>query len=215
VRGRLIVIEGAEGAGKTTQLRMLANRLKAAGVPIMTLREPGGTPLGDSIRSMLLHADQPVSPEAEALLFMASRAQIVSDEIDPALDRGVVVLMDRFFLSTYAYQVYGRGLDEALIRSANALATRGLTPDLTVVLEIPASEGLSRVSSRGAHDRIEKSGAEFHAQVEKAFSIFAGNDWQREHPECGRIVVVDGRGTPDEVHGRVMAEVKAVTGSIS
>lgn len=212
MRGRLIVIEGAEGAGKTTQLRMLADRLKASDVPIMTLREPGGTPLGDSIRSMLLHADQPVSAEAEALLFMASRAQIVTDEIDPALDRGVVVLMDRFFLSTYAYQIYGRGLDEARIRSANALATRGLTPDLTIVLGIPASEGLSRASARGAHDRIEKSGADFHAKVEEAFALFAGSDWQREHPECGRIVVVDGRGTPDEVHSRVVAEVDAVLG---
>ncbi len=199
----LIVLEGAEGVGKSTQLRLVAGRLRASGLDILTLREPGGTPLGDSIREILLDPAQEISPESEALLFLASRAQIVRTEIDPALARGVVVLMDRFFLSTYAYQIVGRGLDEGAIRSANALATRGLTPDLTVVLRLGAAEGLARASQRSGHDRIEGSGEAFHARVEKAFNLFADSDWQRSHPECGPIVIVDATGTPDEVHERV------------
>lgn len=209
----LIVLEGAEGAGKTTQAGMLAESLRSMGLEILALREPGGTPLGDSIRAMLLDPSQDILPEAEALLFLASRAQIVRTQIDPALARGVVVLMDRFFLSTYAYQIHGRGLDESRIRSANALATGGLVPDLTVVIGLPAREGLARASSRSGHDRIEGSGDEFHARVEAAFDRFTGSDWQREHAECGRIVRIDGSGTPREVHSRVAEAVSHVVGS--
>ena len=200
----LIVLEGAEGAGKSTQIRLLADRLESAGVSVLTLREPGGTPLGDAIREILLDPGRDVSPEAEALLFLASRAQIVRTEIDPALSRGVVVIMDRFFLSTYAYQVDGRGLDESGVRAANALATRGLVPDLTLVLELPAAEGLARASARSGHDRIEQSGADFYDRVENAFAGFASSDWQAAHPECGRIVTVDGRGSAEEVHTRIV-----------
>ena len=200
----LIVLEGPEGAGKTTQIRLLADRLESAGIPGLILREPGGTPLGDAIRELLLDPGREVSPEAEALLFLASRAQIVRTEIDPALSRGVVVIMDRFFLSTYAYQVAGRGLDESGIRAANALATGGLVPDLTLVLQLPAAEGLARASERSGHDRIERSGADFHERVENAFAEFAGSDWQAAHPECGRIVTVDGRGSTEEVHSRIV-----------
>ncbi len=199
----LIVLEGAEGAGKTTQLALLATRLRAAGSEVLTLREPGGTPLGDSIRGVLLDPERDIVPGAEALLFLASRAQLVQTEIDPALARGVVVLMDRFFLSTYAYQIDGRGLDERLVRSANELATGGLVPDLTLVLEIPAAEGLARASERSGHDRIEGSGEEFHSRVEKAFERFGHGDWQREHTECGPVVRVDGRGSPETVHGGI------------
>jgi dTMP kinase len=203
--GRLIVFEGSEGAGKSTQLKLLKDHLSGTGIEVLALREPGGTALGDSIRAILL--DDPahqISPAAEALLFMASRAQIVRDQIDPALSRGVVVLMDRFFLSTYAYQIDGRGLPEDKVRSANALATGGRVPDLTIVLEISAAEGMERATSRGAQDRIEQSGDEFHDRVERAFSRFAGKDWQSAHPECGPVIVVDGRGDPAEVHVRVV-----------
>jgi dTMP kinase len=203
--GRLIVFEGSEGAGKSTQLRLLTDRLSASGFDVLALREPGGTPLGDSIRQILLDPAQHISPSAEALLFMASRAQIVRDKIDPALNRGVVVLMDRFFLSTYAYQIDGRGLPEAEIQSANALATGGLVPDLTMVLEISAAEGMARATARGAHDRMEQSGDDFHDRVERAFSRFASGDWQRAHRECGAIVLVDGRGDAARVHERVVA----------
>lgn len=202
--GTLIVFEGAEGAGKTTQIRLLADRLRGEGIESLSLREPGGTALGDSIRSILLDPAQNISPAAEALLFMASRAEIVAQQIDPALASGVVVLMDRFFLSTYAYQIYGRALPEPQIRSANALAAGGIVPDLTMVLEIPASEGLERAAVRGAHDRMEQSGDEFHDRVERAFAGFTAQAWQQSHQECGPIAGVDGRGDPAEVHARVL-----------
>src|SRR5678816_3278856 len=206
--GRLIVLEGSEGAGKTTQLKLLADALRAGGNDVLTLREPGGTALGDAIRGLLLDPAQHIAPRAEALLFMASRAQLVHDEIDPALASGVVVLMDRFFLSTYAYQIDGRGLPEAEVRKSNALATDGLIPDLTIVLSITAAEGMERATARGEQDRIEQLGDEFHARVAQGFARFASNDWQREHPECGVIVAVDGRGNPQEVHARVVDSLR-------
>ncbi len=205
--GVLIVLEGAEGVGKTTQLGKLAAALRDGGHEVLTLREPGGTALGDAIRSILLDPVQDIVPEAEALLFLGSRAQIVRKEIDPALARGVVVLMDRFFLSTYAYQIVGRGLEERYIREANALATGGLVPDLTLILELPAAQGLDRASRRSGHDRIEGSGAQFHARVETAFRLFASNDWQTEHPECGPIACLSGHGSQDDVHREVVAAV--------
>jgi dTMP kinase len=202
--GRLIVLEGSEGAGKTTQLGLLSERLRSAGIEVHSLREPGGTALSDSIRSLLLDPAQHISPAAEALLFMASRAQLVRDEIDPALDRGVIVLMDRFFLSTYAYQIDGRGLPEDQIRAANALATGGLIPDLTVILEMTATEGMERASARGGQDRIERLGDEFHGRVERAFARFASGDWQKQHLEAGAIVAIEGRGDPLAVHERLV-----------
>lgn len=202
--GLLIVFEGFEGAGKTTQLRLLTERLRNDGMEVLSLREPGGTQFGDSIRGILLDPSQKIAPATEALLFMASRAELVPQQIDPALARGVVVLMDRFFLSTYAYQIYGRGLPEAEIRSANALAVGALVPDLTIVLEISAAEGMRRATERGAHDRMEQSGTEFHDRVERAFSSFTSGDWQKSHKECGPIAAVDGRGDPEEVHSRVV-----------
>lgn len=200
----LIVLEGAEGVGKTTQLGLLAGRVRALGTEVLTLREPGGTPLGDAIRQILLDPAHHIVPEAELLLFLASRAQIVRSQIDPALSRGVVVLMDRFFLSTYAYQVAGRGLDEERVRAANMIATAGRVPDLTIVLQLPADEGLSRASARSGYDRIEGSGTEFHERVGAAFSMFADAGWQRRHPECGPVVVIDGQGSAGEVHARIM-----------
>jgi thymidylate kinase len=202
--GRLIVLEGPEGAGKTTQLRLLARLLEREGHSVLTLREPGGTPLGDSIRTILLDSPGDISPEAEALLFMASRAEIMSRHVDPALDDGVIVLMDRFFLSTYAYQIAGRGLDEAHVRAANELATGGRRPDLNLVIEIPPADGLARAAMRGSHDRMERSGADFHVRVSDAFAKFSSDAWQKTHAECGKIVQVDGRGSPDEVHRRIL-----------
>jgi dTMP kinase len=202
--GRLVVFEGSEGAGKTTQLRLLKELLRGRGFDVLALREPGGTALGDAIRALLLDPERQISPEAEALLFMASRAQLVSDEIDPALARGVVVLMDRFFLSTYAYQIDGRGLSESRIQQANSFAVGGLVPDLTIVLGVSASEGMTRAKARGENDRIERLGDAFHERVEKAFSRFADRDWQLQHPEAGPVVAVDGRGEPEEVHRRVV-----------
>jgi dTMP kinase len=205
--GRLIVFEGGEGAGKSTQLARLAARLQAATITTASWREPGGTPLGDEIRRLLLDPAQRITPTAEALLFMASRAQLVAHELRPALEAGTTVLLDRFFLSTYAYQIAGRGMHEQEVRAANALATQGLTPDLTILLTLSADEGLQRAGARGGHDRMEQSGAAFHARVEAAFAEFATADWQGRHPECGPIVAVPAHGTVDEVAARVQSTV--------
>jgi dTMP kinase len=201
--GRLIALEGPEGVGKTTQLRRLVAHLERAGVPVLALREPGGTDAGDAIRDLLLHSAHDLAPAAEALLFMASRAELVARAVRPALARGTVVLLDRFFLSTYAYQVAGRGLPEEEVRAANQLAVGGLVPDLTLLLDSP--HGQERVGRRPVRDRIERSGEEFHETVQEAFRRFADAGWQRAHPECGNVVLVDAGGSVDEVFERLLA----------
>lgn len=202
-RGRFVVFEGAEGVGKSTQLRLLAERLDGAGVPHRVVREPGQTSLGVEIRRLVLDSDHPIVPAAEALLFMAARAQLVAEEVVPALDRGEVVLADRFFLSTYAYQAVGRGLDLHEVAAANALAIRGVRPDVTLLLDLPAGEGLVRTDRRGKRDRIERASDTFHQVVVQAFGEFADPKFQRAHPEVGPIVRIDATGTEADVAGRI------------
>jgi len=204
-RGRLIVFEGAEGAGKTTQIRLLAERLATAGISCVAVREPGGTPVGDDIRDIVLHQEQEITAATEALLFMSSRAELVAREILPSLTKGNVVLVDRFFLSTYAYQIAGRGLPEPEVRAANRLATAGLVPDLTILLDVHAAHGLKRADARGKRDKIERSGDDFHARVGNAFRHFADPAWQHSHPECGPIKLIDGTGDEATVHQRVIS----------
>jgi dTMP kinase len=207
--GRLIVFEGGEGSGKTTQLRRLSSVLSQRDVVHLCVREPGGTLLGSEVRRLLLDPASDVDPRAEALLFMASRAQLVAREIGPALARGETVLLDRFFLSTYAYQIAGHGLDESAVRAANAFATDGLVPDLTVLLRYPVLAGLDRAAVRAnAHDRMEAMGESFHERVAAALSTFAEPAWQAAHPECGPIVSVDATGTEDDVAQRVLGVAK-------
>jgi dTMP kinase len=205
MRGRLVVFEGPEGAGKTTQLRLVCDWLAAHERPYTGVREPGGTALGNEIRRMLLEPGREMTARAEALLFMASRAELIAEVVKPALERGELVLADRFFLSTYAYQVVGRGLPFDEVRAANRLATAGLVPDLTVLLTAPASIRDARVVARGNADRIESAGDAFHALVERAFNDCAQPAWQREHPECGPIAAVDASGTEHDVLERVTA----------
>jgi dTMP kinase len=202
--GKLIVFEGAEGAGKTTQIRLVAERLGAAGISCVAVREPGGTPVGDAIREILLDPEQQISYPAEALLFMASRAELISREIKPALAQGDIVLLDRFFLSTYAYQIVGRGLPEDEVRAANRLATAGLVPDLTLLLDLPPREGLGRADARGKRDRMERSADEFHERIGAAFRKFVDQSWQHSHPECGPIKLVDGTGKEVMVLDRII-----------
>ena len=208
--GLLIVFEGAEGAGKSTQLRRLAECLGAAGRNVVAVREPGGTVVGDEIRRILLDPQSDIVPRAEALLFMASRAQLVEREIRPALKEGAIVLVDRFFLSTYAYQGVGRGLPEDTLRQANAMATNGLVPDLTLLLTIPVERGMARVGARDRGlDRIENVALEFHERVARAFETFATRQWQSEHPECGEIALVDAAGSERDVFALVLAQLHA------
>jgi len=199
------VVEGPEGAGKSTHLRLLAEWVASRGRAVLAVREPGGTVLGDEIRRLLLDPGADIAPRAEALLFMASRAQLVERQIRPALDSGAMVLVDRFFLSTYAYQGAGRGLPEDELRVANAVATNGLVPDLTLLLAIPAHDGLARASQRGAQDRMERTELAFHERVARAFATFAEPAWQRAHPECGPIVLVDATGTEAVVFERLLS----------
>jgi dTMP kinase len=208
-RGALIVFEGAEGAGKSTQLRLVSEWLTARGFEVVAVREPGGTILGDQIRRLLLDPASDISARAEALLFMASRAQLVEREIRPALASGATVLVDRFFLSTYAYQGAGRGLPEEDLRLANRMATGGLVPDLTLLITIPVEAGLARASERagGEHDRMERSELAFHERVAGAFGAFVSPAWQAAHPECGPIVLIDGTGSEADVFGRAMSAV--------
>lgn len=202
---KLVVLEGPEGVGKTTQLRRLAEWLTASGQNVLAVREPGGTVVGDEIRRILLDPASDIVPRAEALLFMASRAQLIEREIRPALERGDVVLVDRFFLATYAYQGVGRGIPEQDLQVANMTATQGLTPDLTLLMMLPVAEGLSRANQRGGHDRMEQADLDFHNRVAHAFAAFSAEAWQAAHPECGPITVVDASGSADEVFARLAA----------
>lgn len=204
MRGRLLVFEGGEGAGKTTQLQRLAAHMSVRGIPHLVFREPGGTPVGDRIREILLHSEQPLAPAAEAALFVASRAQLVATMVRPALEAGTHVLLDRFLLSTYAYQVHGRGLAESDVRAANQLACDGLAPDLTILLRVPVSEGLLRAHARSDADRFESAARDFHDRVAAAFDLFTTPAWQHTHPECGPIVAVEAVGAVDAVSFRVM-----------
>jgi len=200
----LIVLEGPEAVGKSTQLRLLSAWLRDSGIDHVTVREPGGTPVGDEIRRILLDPVSLLSARGEALLFMASRAELVDRVIRPALDRKTVVLIDRFFLSTYAYQISGRGLDEKDVRAANHLATGGFVPTVTLLLRLPLVESLGRMERRLARqDRMERSSRDFHERVTTAFEQFATPAWQLAHPECGPICGVDATGSEQQVFDRL------------
>jgi dTMP kinase len=204
-RGRLIVLEGGDGVGKTTQLPLIADALRARGHVVHTIREPGHTGVGLAVRALVLDTASQISAPTEALLFLAARAQVVSEVIAPALAAGAWVVADRFFVSTYAYQIAGHGLDDSQVRSANALATGGIIPDLTVLLTLSASNAARRRAARGQADRLERFGAEFDARVDRAYLDAALASWQSRHPECGTIIAVDADGAIDVVTARLLA----------
>jgi len=207
--GMLLVLEGGEGVGKTTQWQRLQDALRLGGHDVVALREPGGTPAGDVLRSVLLDPASQLTAESEALLFAASRAQLVGAVIRPALDRGAVVLVDRFLLSTYAYQGAGRGLPMDGLRETNRLATGGLVPDATLLLVLPLDEAMARMEARGAADRLEQAGLAFHQRVQAAFEQAATPEWQQRHPEVGPVYFIKASGGPDEVTTRCLAQLAA------
>lgn len=172
VRGRLITFEGPEGGGKTTQIRKTAHFLRQKDRAVLILREPGGTRTGEAVRQILLDRKQNrMARNAELLLYLAARAQIVEEKIIPALEKGVVVLLDRFEDSTVAYQGYGRGIPLKHIEQVSRALVRGtLKPDLTVVLDIDPVFGLKR---GGRHDRMERQSLAFHRKVRKGFIAIA------------------------------------------
>ncbi|MEP6836265.1 MAG: dTMP kinase [Gemmatimonas sp.] len=204
-RGLFIVLEGVEGVGKTTQWTRLRERLQDIGKTVVSVREPGGPNVGEFIRKLVLSADLTIPPATEALLFAASRAEVVSTVIRPALERGDVVLVDRFLLSTYAYQGGGRGIDETQLRAINAFATAGLTPDVTLLLTLPLDAALERATLRSLPDRIEREDRAFHQRVATTFLSATGPSWQTAHPDCGYIVEINATGSADEVTNRCVA----------
>lgn len=207
--GLFITFEGPEGSGKSTHAARLADRLAAAGYPVLRTREPGGTPTGEVIRDILQHdtTGEPLAPETELLLFSASRAQLVRRVIRPALERGEFVVCDRFADSTTAYQGYGRGFDIEQVLALNAWALGGTDPDITVLLDLPVSCGFERLRARNearghTPDRFEREAVAFHERVREGYL-----DLARRFP--GRIRVVPSEGNADAVHDAVWAAVAA------
>lgn len=194
--GLFITFEGPEGAGKSTQLSLLVARLTQEGVVHTVTREPGGTPLGSRVREVLLDPALEIDPLPEFLLYSASRAQLVANVIRPALERGEVVVCDRYADSSLAYQGAGRGLDEALLGGITQAATGGLLPDLTVVLDLDPRVGLERAARRGQPDRLERADLAFHQRVRQGFLTLAARD-------RARFVVLDASGSVDDLGAAV------------
>ncbi|MHC4562457.1 MAG: dTMP kinase [Planctomycetota bacterium] len=196
--GKFIVLDGPDGAGKSTQLALLADVLEAGGLMVRRLRDPGGTEIGDRVREILLdRAHETMNVECELMLYMASRAQLAHELIRPALAAGQCVLCDRFISSTIAYQGAG-GADVDTIRRIGQAAVGETWPNLTIILDLDAEAGLSRVGD--APDRVEAKGAEFHSKVRDMFLRQAAD-------EPGRVVVVDGGGTIEQTHQRIVEAV--------
>ncbi len=196
--GRFIVFEGGEGSGKSTASAAVAERLRAAGVTVVHTREPGGTRAGELVRG-LLH--ERLTPWAELFAFLAARAQLVDEVIRPALERGETVVCDRFAPSTFAYQVHARGLDEAQVRAANAIATGGLEPDLVVYLDIDPEAGLRRKHGETEAIRTGLEGLAFHRKVREGYLRQATAD-------PARWVVIDAALPPAEVANRAWAAIR-------
>ncbi len=199
MRGRLISVEGLDGTGKTTVCAALEPRLRARGVEVLRLREPGGTVLGEQVRGLLADPAATLAARTELLLFAAARAELVETVVRPALGAGTWVLLDRFVDSTVAYQGAGRGLGDAVVARANELATDGLRPDRTLLLQAPQELRAARLRARGAEpDRLELAGAEMAARTQARYAALL-----EEQPE--RVRAVDASGTPDEVAERAWA----------
>jgi len=201
--GLFITLEGVDGCGKTTQARLLAEWLVAQ-VPqpagVLLTRQPGGTVIGEQLRELVLSPQNHITPEAELFLYLADRAVHVAEVVVPALDRGCVVVCERYTDSTLAYQGYGRGLDLKLLRHLNEMATEGVTPDLTLVLNIPAAEVRLDASRL---DRLESVGGDFRERVADGFRALA-----RGEPE--RVKILDGMQSIQAVHEQIIALVGAL-----
>lgn len=200
-RGIFITLEGADGCGKSTQAELLSEVLLARGREVVRLREPGGTPISEKIRALLLDsANAEMVPETELLLYEASRAQLTRQVIEPALERGAVVLCDRYYDSTYAYQAGGRGLDETIVRQSNVLGSCGRVPDRTLVLDLDPAIGYARATAGGA-DRMEAEGLAFQERVRAAYLRLADE-------EPARVRVVDAAGEKDAVTARLVSALE-------
>ena len=196
--GLFITFEGGEGCGKSAQARALYNRLAQSAIPAVLTHEPGGTPLSKKLRGWLKRADDiSISPLTELLLFNASRTQLIEEVIRPELEKGKVVICDRYADSTTAYQSYGRGLDLGMVTAINNIATGGLKPALTVLLDISAEEGLARKKRR---DRFEREDIAFHQRVREGYLKLA-----KEEPE--RWLVIDATQSKEKIAGIIWQKV--------
>jgi dTMP kinase len=205
-RGWFVNFEGMDGCGKTTQMRLLARRLRDRGREVVETVEPGGTRIGNQIRAILLDpSNQELFPTAEMLLYFAARAQNVDQIIAPALQQGQIVLSDRFTDSTMAYQGLGRGLGEEVVKALDAVACRGLKPALTVLIDIDLETSLERARARNREksnsDRMDEQAADFHQRVREAYLCMAARE-----PE--RFRVIDGRGAVDSIAAAVWDAVE-------
>ena len=203
--GLFISFEGSEGCGKSTQIEALAARLRSDGLDVLQAREPGGTPLGEALRQLLQHDDagNGMLPEAELLLFAAARAQIVREKLRPALKAGKVVLCDRFVDSTTVYQGVARGLNRTNVAAVNQVATGGLQPDLTILIDLPADIGLQRARLRanGQLDRMEQEDTEFYEAVRQGYLELA-------KAEPNRFLVLDGLQSIETLQAEVWNAVQ-------
>jgi len=203
-RGVFITFEGGEGCGKSTQQRLLMRRLETAGLTVRSLREPGGTVVGEAVRSVLLDPEHAgLDATAEVLLYEAARAQLVAEVIEPALAAGEVVLCDRFFDSSTAYQGHARGLPLAQIESLNRIATGGLLPDRTLLLDIDAALGVQRATCEGGADRLECEDIAFHERVRQGFLRVAA-----ENP--GRFRIIDADADVETVAARITEALRDI-----
>ncbi len=199
--GRFIVIEGPEGAGKSTQLRRLGEALRERGHEVVLTHEPGGTPTAEAIRGIFLSGEhRAITPLTELFLICAARAQHVAELIRPALGAGQTVLCDRFSPSTIAYQGHAGGLPLETVRAVDAAARQGLLPDLTVIIDVPAEVGLRRNRSENEADRMEDKGPAFHRQVREGYLRYAAEAEER-------CVVIAGEASPDQVAEHVLRAV--------
>jgi dTMP kinase len=208
-----VTFEGIEGCGKSTQCRLLAAWLEELGHKVLRTREPGGSALGRTLRSILLNVEnRDLTPESELFLYLADRAQHVGQIIRPHLEQGWTVLCDRYADSTVVYQGYGRGLDPDLLHSFNDVAVAGLWPDLTLLIDLPVEDGLRRAMDRNARERqcasegrFEAESLSFHGRIRNGYLR-----WAALHPD--RFRIIDGLGTPEEVQDRVRAQVSPALG---
>ena len=225
-RGRFLVFEGIEGAGKSTQLPLVERRLRDAGVKTLATREPGGTPLGESLRAVLLDPRfTGMSPAAELLVMFAARAEHLAKVIEPTLAAGMWVLCDRFTDATFAYQGGGRGVDAGRIAALEETAQGGLRPDLVLVLDVPVEVGLARAGRRrqvsmdlpgaptwtgpapGAPDRFEREDADFFRRVREVYL-------ERARAQPGRYAIIDASADEETTTGRILAAVSSLPGPV-
>ncbi len=201
--GRFIVIEGVDYCGKTTQARRLVSRLRKQEYPVEHIREPGGTDVSEKIRRILLARRNPMCAGTELFLYLAARSQVTVERIGPALEDGKIVVADRYHLSTYAYQIGGRGLDETVVKAADQFARSNIEPDLTIVIDITPAEARRRMIAAGKEpDRMEKENAAFFRRIRKYYQTAA--------EEMDNVVLIPGRHSPREIADHIDTLVKPI-----